>query len=439
MKPHWTNGAATLYHGSALDVLRSLPDGCAHTCVTSPPYFNLRRYEDCDPAEMIGLEATPDCLAWARSEPPCGACFVCKLRLVFAEVFRVLVPGSCAWVNLGDSYAGSGRGPTGTNGIQHAEDRQGFTNRNDPRGPRRNKTDAQPGYKAKDLMGIPWRAAFALQADGWYLRDDIVWVKGASFGPFHGTPMPESVTDRPTRAHEFLFLLANAREYHYDAEAVKEPCSTTTHAVVTDSRGAKNGSGTAGEVRGAGAFEGYRPERRNLRDCWTLLPDRSEEDHYAAFPRSLVRPCVLAGTSGRGVCAKCGSPWERDTSEPPNIHPGDSGKNDMQGTVQRGKGRDGKAIGTIMRERFEAGRTRSTIGWSPSCRCTDAGEPVPAIVLDPFAGTGTTGVVALEEGRRFMGIDLSAKYLNTIARPRLEAARKGVTVREERAGQAVLF
>lgn len=233
----------TIFEGDVIDGLRTMPDNLVHCVVTSPPYFALRNY---NVEGQIGQEETPDQ-------------FIQKIVEVFREVRRVLRNDGILWLNFGDSYAGSGRGPTGKNGLQNAEERQGFTSANDPRGPRKNHTDAPSGYKAKDLMGIPWRIARAMQKpylkcndcgnvahynlwgkfpngrlicpscnlskghtvfeDGWYLRSGIPWIKRNC--------MPESCQDRPTSAIEYIFLMAKSPNYFYDQESIRVPASET--------------------------------------------------------------------------------------------------------------------------------------------------------------------------------------------------------------------
>ncbi len=197
MTPWLMTSNGLLYQGDCLSILKLLPDRCIHTCVTSPPYFGLRDYGH---AEQIGLEETPEL-------------YVAKLIQLFREVRRLLVDDGTLWVNLGDSYNAAGRTGHGT--------RVGYkqnTNRASSHGSDacRPSVDA---LKEKDLIGIPWRVAFALQADGWYLRQDIIWNKP--------NPMPESVTDRCTKAHEYIFLLSKSAKYYYDNEAVKEPVQST--------------------------------------------------------------------------------------------------------------------------------------------------------------------------------------------------------------------
>jgi DNA modification methylase len=213
----------TIYCGDCREVLRLLPAGSVHTCVTSPPYWALRDY---GVAGQLGLERIPDCLGWATGAP-CGECYVCRLVAAFREVHRVLRDDGTLWLNMGDTYAGYW-------GKKYAHKPFG-----DDRTPDSSTPPSKPSLdfrdsliKPKDLIGIPWRVALALQVDGWYLRSDVIWSKR--------NPMPESVTDRPTRAHEYVFLLTKSRQYFYDADAVKEPLAksnsqrTTSHYLDAD-------------------------------------------------------------------------------------------------------------------------------------------------------------------------------------------------------------
>ena len=305
----------TILCGDVIDKLRELPDESVHCCVTSPPYWGLRDYAT---EGQLGLEKTPEE-------------YVAKMVEVFREVRRVLRKDGTLWLNLGDSYAGGGNN-RGNNSPLFDKQASNFgaTGQVGIR-------DVPDGLKPKDLVGIPWRVAFALQADGWWLRSDIIWAKP--------NPMPESVTDRPTKSHEYLFLLTKSANYFYDAEAIKE--------------GAE--------------------QSRNKRSVWTVATAPYPEAHFATYPPDLVKPCILAGTSAKGCCAKCGS-YRNETK---------------------------------------------TIGWQPTCECwllnilpSPNSDPVitPCTVLDPFAGSGTTGAVALELGRSAILIELNPKYVELIRR-----------------------
>jgi DNA modification methylase len=272
-------------------------------------------------AGQIGLEPTIDQ-------------YVANMVEVFREVRRVLRKDGTLWLNLGDAFAA-----------------------------------------AKQQLGIPWRIAFALQADGWILRSDIIWHKP--------NPMPESVRDRPTKAHEYVFLFAKSPRYYYDAEAIKEVAIYT------------------GDNRGA------RRDSRRGRSVWTVPVGRFKGAHFATFPEKLVTPCILAGTSAAGCCPDCFAPWRR--------------------IVERM--RVATRPGTNAVKTPDPGRHVTevrTVGWEPSCEC----EPVPAIVatvLDPFAGVATTGVVALRHGRRFVGIELNPEYV-AMGRARLETVQRDLSV-----------
>lgn len=291
---------AEVITGDAREVLRTLPAGSVRCIVTSPPYYGLRDYGT---DGQIGLEATP------------GE-YVAELVSVFREARRVLADDGTLWLNLGDSYAAA-RGYQVPDS-KHRDVGNGM------------KSQIPPGLKQKDLIGVPWRVAFALQADGWYLRQDIIWHKP--------NPMPESVRDRPTKAHEYLFLLSKSERYYYDADAIAEPAVSDSLKKWTD-----NGSDKQrGHGRRHAGFNGRYAERlqregppdtRNKRSVWTVATRPYAEAHFATFPPDLIRPCVLAGSE-----------------------PGDT-------------------------------------------------------ILDPFNGSGTTGQVALEHGRRYVGIELNPEYV----------------------------
>jgi DNA modification methylase len=250
---------------------RSLPlvDACVDCVVTSPPYWGLRDYGHGD---QLGMESTPEA-------------YVAGLVAVFREVRRVLKPEGTLWLNLGDSY--SGLHETGRRDSQQGRviDGRAVTMkltaiRQQPR---------QTGLKPKDLVGIPWRVAFALQADGWYLRSDIIWSKP--------NPMPESVTDRPTKAHEYLFLLTKSDRYHYDADAIRE---------VGAMRERFGNSRAVAKAINPDRNDLDRPvmdiqERRNRRSVWTVATMPYSGAHFATMPEKLVEPCILAGCPMGGL------------------------------------------------------------------------------------------------------------------------------------------
>lgn len=354
------------HFGDCLQVLQRVPDGIVNTCVTSPPYFGLRDYGH---AGQIGLEPTPDE-------------FIAKLVGVFREVRRVLSNDGTLWVNMGDSYAGSGRGtarvdsqpdcavgggglPVDCMGDDHLRGSQLSAGLHES--PRKSGAIGRAwvpppaGLKQKDLIGIPWMLAFALRADGWYLRQDIIWAKP--------NPMPESVTDRCTKSHEYIFLMSKSQSYYCDMAAIKEPAAPGSIA-----RWAQDVEGQIGSDRVPGKTNGnmkavgggrskrdsfqredskraeaipgqsvgtHRPDRdeseydidsRNKRSVWTVATTPYKGAHFATFPIALIEPCILAGAPAGGV------------------------------------------------------------------------------VLDPFFGSGTTGQVAQALGRKYIGIELNADY-----------------------------
>lgn len=321
------------YVGDCRELLAQLPDECVQTCVTSPPYYGLRDYGH---DGQIGLEATPDA-------------YVAELVDVFRGVRRVLRDDGTLWVNLGDSYAGSGRGgyvggkstlqgtTDGQDESRRARQRQSFHNAAIANGHKRQWVPPPDGFKSKDLMLIPFMVASALRSDGWYLRRDIVWHKP--------NPMPEPVRDRPTTSHEYVFLLSKSDEYHYDGDAVRTPLAKKTLTTFGTSRRSKGNDALGGVA--ADNWTKHTPDRKprlgpdgqpagaNLRSVWTVATQPYAGAHFATFPPRLIEPCILAGS-----------------------RPGD-------------------------------------------------------IVLDPFFGSGTTGMVAQQHGRRYIGFDLGYHDLAT--------------------------
>jgi DNA modification methylase len=259
-------------NGDCRDVLRTLPAGSVQCCVTSPPYFGLRDY---GVDGQIGLEATPDA-------------FVAEMVAVFREVRRVLRDDGTLWLNLGDSYAAARGGThqpaeTLAGGKGGKTDDGGRVNRDRHDGYSPTRNAAAIGMKRKDLIGIPWRVAFALQADGWYLRQDIIWHKP--------NPMPESVRDRCTKAHEYIFLLSKNERYFFDSEAIAEPSNPDhfrkTRSLRKDARGLSADNGFA---------NGREYETRNRRSVWTVTTKPFKGAHFATFPPDLIEPCILAGS-----------------------------------------------------------------------------------------------------------------------------------------------
>lgn len=389
--------------GDALAVLPTLDAGSVQTCVTSPPYWGLRDY---GVAGQLGLERTPDE-------------YVERMVAVFREVRRVLRDDGTLWLNLGDSYA-----RTQETNVPQTKNRPvsfpvhckaGSSDGAVGRGDRPGTRATANGLKPKDLVGIPWRVAFALQADGWYLRSDIIWSKP--------NPMPESVTDRPTKAHEYLFLLTKRATYHYDADAIAEP--TTVDYGTADAYRARIGSSSGyhdgnsdpkgGGFRGAGGFQAKGmtnpPTTRNARSVWSVATQPYSGAHFATFPPKLIEPCILAGTSPQ-ACEQCGAPWRRVVESTPNG--GWTAKYAVEaketGVLSGVRGR--RADGA------DNPATRTMLGWAPSCGCEGATGSARCVVLDPFGGAGTTGLVADRLGRDAVLIELNPEYA-AMARDRI--------------------
>ena len=303
--------------GDAIEVLKTMPDQCINTCVTSPPYWGLRDY---GVDGQLGLEPTPEE-------------YVANLVEVFREVRRVLRDDGTLWLNLGDTYSGSCQ----TGGVNSISGK----GKSQPHVKHKRNTNLKP----KDLIGIPWMVAFALRADGWYLRSDIIWHKPNA--------LPESVTDRPTKAHEYIFLLTKNLKYYYDAEAIKEPIAAST----VERAKSKNNASTRKDKGTAQWQSGLTPEQqdkwysnidentvRNKRSVWTVTTKPFKGAHFAVFPPDLIEPCILAGC------------------------------------------------------------------------------PVGGTVLDPFAGSGTTLLVATQHHRKSIGIELNPEYIE-IAKRRLNSVQ----------------
>lgn len=254
-----------ILNGDCIEMMRTLPEKSINCCVTSPPYYGLRDYGH---GGQIGLEETPDA-------------FVQKLVEVFCEVKRVLKDDGTLWLNLGDSYVG-----TGAKG-EHKDPKhpEGRNAQSDT--PKNNKV---AGLKSKDLIGIPWRVAFALQSDGWYLRQDIIWHKP--------NPMPESVQDRCTKAHEYIFLLSKCSKYYYDSASIEEDAKWERWGNQSEN---KKHSGTASHLGGKSLDELPIRDKKNKRSVWSVSTKSYDGAHFATYPPELIRPCILAGCPKGGV------------------------------------------------------------------------------------------------------------------------------------------
>jgi DNA modification methylase len=268
----------TIYEGDCIETMKQWDAGCVQTCITSPPYYGLRDYGH---EGQIGLEETPEA-------------FVAKMVEVFREVKRVLRDDGTLWLNLGDSYSShkdcKSIGQTLAKGTSRETAHEMEIGKSRVRDSRMLKSQ---GLKNKDLIGIPWMVAFALRADGWYLRQDIIWHKP--------NPMPESVTDRCTKAHEYIFLFSKSQKYHFDNEAIKED-SIYAGVTVGYSEGAKNvKSKDDPKFATRIARDTLVGEKRNKRSVWTVTTKPYSGAHFATFPPDLIEPCILAGAPEGGI------------------------------------------------------------------------------------------------------------------------------------------
>lgn len=491
MKPYHADDWLTIHHGDARAVMAEMAPESVTCVVTSPPYFSLRDY-GLPPAVWGGepghdhewevearITERSSSVHWQHTEGggtradgsfrnrhanagaasdeqrewgtttsgtcPCGAwlgqlgleptptLYVEHMVEVFRAVRRVLRRDGTLWLNLGDAYAASGKGSPASPGRKTKQQ----TNAGSLTGISHRR--ARDGFKAKDRMMIPARVAIALQEDGWYLRDEIVWHKS--------NPMPSSVTDRTTPAHEMVYLLSKSARYHYDAAAIAEPAvarnghDATGQGYAAPGQTAQRGNrqryraarpsrdkqtataAAAAEgpsaTRTCAGFNGRwaevmatagAPLTRNKRSVWTIPTEPYPEAHFATFPQALVEPMIRAGTPERGSCPECGAPWARIV--------------ETEGGEPARKSYHGQ--GAVPRHRSGADRpggyypTTTTVGWRPTC---DHGlEPAPAVVLDPFGGSGTVALVAQRLGRKAVLIELGEDYIAQAIR-RIAAGR----------------
>lgn len=376
-----------------------LPTGYVHTVITSPPYWGLRNY---GVVGEIGSEGSPEA-------------YVASLLAVFQEIWRVLREDGTCWLNLGDSYANDGKWGGETGG------KQAYLPDADRK--RNGREKRITGLKPKELVGIPWRVAFALQAAGWYLRSDIIWSKP--------NPMPESVLDRPTRSHEYIFLLTKRPRYYYDAEAVRETAIGADRVRADRFGGNKHGASTTKHSDGS-VF--VNATGRNRRSVWTITPKPYRGAHFATFPPELVEPCLLAGSSPE-VCVACGAPYQRQIEKGgPKLDQQQACGGDQEGhydgVAQKDYASGGAQDPSAVKARILAGMTeRRTIGWAATCACDEG--TAPAVILDPFGGSGTTAMVADRHGRLGISLDLKGEYC------RLAAIRTGVVEAPQTTQEAV--
>jgi len=488
-----------------------LPDASVHCVVTSPPYWALRDYgikpsvwdgdETCehewgeeiavhqrgkvgDYSTLEGgdqdagtrrvMEARQGrfctrCGAWlgCLGLEPDPTLYVEHLVQIFAEVWRVLHPSGTVWLNLGDTYVG-GKGQSGhadpeVQALRHSRGASLNTPHAHVGGRGRTRpTDGKlPGLKPKDLVGIPWLVAFALRRAGWYLRADIIWHKPNG--------MPESVMDRPTKAHEYVFLLTKSERYYYDAVAVREPYDGALNrwgGLIANSDTPKARTyrdEVLGRVGATSALQPGSPLRpnpdgRNKRSVWSIPTSGFRGEHFATFPPKLVEPCILAGTSERGVCPECGAPWERVVEResmvgsPHGTQPSQFRAN-LQGPQQSNVASEVRTLGwrptcehydalyrELPRAQSRRKRRRQDMqdAWWPRAKARPGGRDwpaKPAVVLDPFGGSGTTVMVADYHHRVGIGVDISPLY-TALAEARQRQADVGAmpTKKETKAG-----
>lgn len=419
--------------GDCRDVLRTLPDASVQCCVTSPPYWGLRDYgtavwtggnhAGCDHSRSVwdGPKQTQGAQSGHASKSDrlrrrecvkCGAtridsqiglenspdAYVAEMVAVFREVRRVLRDDGTLWLNMGDAYCNgtkADRNPTSTEGPSVPAS---WSNRSQAV-----RSGTPAGLKTKDLIGLPWMVAFALRADGWYLRQDNIWAKRNC--------MPESIRDRTTRAHEYVFLLTKSPRYFYDAVAIEEEGD-----IPAGTKGAKGSAERAAE-NGVNArppeYKVYTG-KRNKRSVWHVATQPFAEAHFATMPPAIVETCVLAGTSEKGCCSACGSPWVRQINH--SVVPGPKAAKTFVIDSRDLKADANDQGSNRQKDGHKPGyqSLNTTTGWLPSCEC-DAGI-VPCTVLDPFGGAGTTALVADRLGRHATLIELNPEYIAIVRR-----------------------
>ena len=364
-----------ILHGSCLDRLKDLEYQSINTCITSPPYWGLRDYGE---GEQLGLEETPEE-------------FVENLVQVFREVKRVLRDDGTVWLNLGDSYANT---PTGNVGNSKKQKTYIGSHENF----KRNGVSTLP---YKNLVGIPWRVAFALQADGWYLRQDIIWHKP--------NPMPESVRDRCTKAHEYIFLLSKSPKYYFDNEAIKEDAKFPDGPNAADK--IKKGVGKHGMDTRSGLNKIGAISKRNKRSVWTVTTKPFKGAHFATFPMDLIEPCVLAGCPEK-VCVECNEPYVRQVESKRIM------RNELPKDDPRYRPKVYETAYEDINGKVSGGYTATKdLGLQKQCDCK-TNETKSGIVLDPFGGSGTTAQVANGHNRDAILIELNEEYIE-IAKERI--------------------
>lgn len=452
---------AHLYYGQDVrKSLRLLPDNSVQTVCTSPPYWGLRDYggepgiwggdAGCEhdwgdeitktkggSSQNKGLNNSEDyresrdveaqtlrqgqycqkCGAWVGQLglEPSPHEFVSHLVEVFNEIRRVLRPDGTIWVNLGDSYINT---PVGkfNGGVFDGANRD-FTGHTSAKV---DKVKAS-GLKQKDMAGVPWRFAFAMQDAGWYLRSDIIWAKGSC--------MPESIRDRPTKAHEYIFLFAHPDSkgrYFYDRHAIREPHKdaslaryeyglkmTKDERIIPGSLKERTHEGVGNSDR---MGDHMNLAGRNKRSWWQVNPRPYPGAHFAVWPPDLAEPMIKAGSSEYGCCSNCRAPYKRTTEVAGKIRTrtGKTNPETREARMQTMSGGMNNDLSSTM-------QVHRTAGWEATCDCEGA-EVIPCTVLDPFSGSATTGAVAMKHGRNYIGTDLQPDYLE-LAKARLEGRK----------------
>lgn len=456
--------------GHVLDVLRGMPDACVHMAVTSPPYYALRDY-DAEPqvwggdpehghewggevgrvrntprrdvsggySEALGtrgeqpsnmataLDASQGCFcecgAWRGQLglEPTPDLFIEHLVTVFREVRRVLRPDGSLWVNMGDSYAGGGGfAPDAPSNVARREAGSGFDGSFNVSVDHRDRQSLKKprvkleGVKPKDLIGVPWMLAFALRADGWWLRSENIWRKMGG--------MPESVFDRTSRCHEHIFHLTPSPRYFYDTDAIREPYAKDNRKKTTVKAG-------PGSIQHRDGERWPHAEGKIKRTVWDMPTADYPGAHFAVFPEELPEVCIKATTSERGCCPACGAPWARMVdAEGESVEERKARQNGRYHDLAIAPRSDGGALQQGVRVGLDG--ERRTVGWEPTCSCVDESreqidgkhppfEPVPCTVLDPFVGSGTSMVVARRLNRASVGIELSETYATNETAKRL--------------------